>query len=503
NVANLLLARTMARAREVAVRRALGAAGRRIGRQLLVESSLLTLLGAAAGLVLAHFGLRALVALAPADIPRLAEAGLDTGLLAFAVALGALVTLTFGLAPALLARGLDIQQALKSGEGRTSSPAGGGRRLRSAFVVGEVALAVTLAIGALLLLRSLWELRAVDPGFRTGGVLKAEYQLPDTRYPLDFSRWPVLPEILAFQAGLLGEVRALPGVEAAALASPHPLAPGWTNSFVIVGREAESADFPEVRTRFISPGYLETMGVPLLRGRSLRASDVAAETPVAVINHAAAERYFAGSDALGQRLTFWGVPWQIVGVIGDERFHGVAEETEPAVYAPMAQAPQQTGALLVRAAGDHAALVGPIRRRLHALDPQLAMFGVETIETTLARSIARQRFIAVLLGLFGVVALALALVGVHGLLSYVVAQRAAEVGIRRALGASRRDILRLVMGEGIALAGIGLVIGLAGAWAAARLVSSLLFGVTASDPLTFGAVSVVILLAATLASWLP
>jgi predicted permease len=503
NVANLMLARATVRSRELAVRRALGAGAGRIARQFLVESAVLTGLGAAAGVALAHAGLRVLIALAPADIPRLAAAGLDGRVLAFTAAVAAAVALGSGLVPLLQARRLDLQGALKARAGRGAAAGREGRRLRGALVVAEVALAVALVIGAGLLLRSFWALSGVDPGFRTEKVLKAEYQLPETRYPIDFSRWPDLPEIHGFHAELLRRVRALPGVEAAAIAGRHPLDPGFTNSFAVVGREAEAADWPEIRCRFVTPGYLETMGVPLVAGRAIAEGDVAGAPPVGVVNRAAAERYFEGRDPVGQELRFWGVTWRIVGVVGDERFHGLAEDSEPAIYAPILQAPQQGAVLLARTAGDPRALAGPLRRIVHELDPQLALHGVEPLEETAAASIARPRFTAALLGLFGLVAILLALVGVHGVLSYTVAQRGPEVAVRMALGATRRDVVGLVVRDGAALAALGTALGLAGALAGSRLLASLVFGVTHHDAATFLGVAAAVMAAAGLASWLP
>jgi putative ABC transport system permease protein len=503
NVANLMLARTTVRSRELAVRRALGAGAGRIARQFLVESAVLTGIGAAAGVALAFGGLRALVALAPADIPRLAGAGIDLRVLAFTAVVAAAVAIAFGLTPLLQVRRLDLQTTLKAQAGRGGTAGREGRRFRSALVVAEVALAVALVIGAGVLLRSFWALAGVDPGFRTANVLKAEYQLPETRYPLDFSRWPNLPAINGFHAELVARVRALPEVESAAIAARHPLDPGFTNSFTVAGREAESADWPEIRCRFVTPGYLETMGVPLLAGRGLSDGDAAGAPPVGVINRAAAERYFAGREPLGQLLQFWGVPWRIVGVVGDERFHGLAEDSEPAVYAPLSQAPQQGAVLLARSAGDPRALIGPVRRVFQELDPRLALYGVEPLEETVAASIARPRFTAALLALFGGVAILLALVGVHGVLSYTVAQRGPEVAVRMALGATRRDVVALVVRDGAGLAALGTALGLAGALAGSSLLSSLVFGVTPRDAPTFLAVAAGVMAMAALASWLP
>jgi putative ABC transport system permease protein len=504
NVANLMLARSAVRSRELAVRRALGAGWGRVARQFLVESAVLTGLGTAAALALAFGGLRLLVALAPDDIPRLDSAALDLRVLAFTVAVAVGTAAVFGLAPLARSRRLDLQGDLKAQAGLTGATGGREiRRFRGALVVAEVALAVALVIGAGVLLRSFWTLSGVDPGFRAANVTKLEYQLPSTRYPVDYSRWPNLPAITGFHAELLRQVQALPGVEAAAIASRHPLDPGFTNSFTVVGREAEGKDWPEIRCRFVTPGYVGTMNLPLVAGRDLTDGDVAGEPPVALINRAAAERYFAGRDPLGQQIRFWGTPWRIVGVIGDERFLGLAEEPEPAVYAPLYQAPQQSGVLLVRAVGGPLPVAQPVRRILHRLDPQIALYGVEPLEATVAESIARPRFTATLLALFGAVAILLALIGVHGVLSYMVAQRAPEVAVRMALGATRGKVLALVLRDGAALAALGTAIGLAVAFAGARLLSSLVFGVAPRDAVTFSAVALGVMVMAIVASWLP
>jgi putative ABC transport system permease protein len=503
NVANVLLARTLARGREVAVRRALGAPTRSVARQFLVESLLLTGLGTAAGVFLADRGLKMIVAVAPAGIPRLDVATVDGRVLAFTAGIAALVAVAFAMLPVLYARRLDIQRALQTQPGRRVSEGRGGRRFRSALVVAEVALAVSLVIGASLLLRSFWQLRAVDPGFRTGNVLKAEYQLPASRYPMDYSVYPNFPRINSFHAELLREVRALPGVRAAALTARHPLDAGFTNSFAIIGREAESADFPEIRTRIITPGYLETLGIPLIAGRDLRDGDDVAATPVILVNRAAVDRYFGGGDPLGQQIAFWGTPRQIVGVIGDEKFSGVQNAAEPAVYAPYPQAPQSSATIVLRAEGDPVALIPAVRERLRARDAQLALSGAEPLATTLASTIAQPRFTAVLLGLFAGVAILLALIGVHGVLSYTVAQRTHEMGIRVALGASRGEVVRMVVGEGMALAGIGIALGVVAAFAFSRVLAGLLFGISATDGATFIAVVGAITAVALLASYLP
>ncbi|MGD2071034.1 MAG: ABC transporter permease [Gemmatimonadota bacterium] len=504
NVANLLLARTTARAREVALRSALGARGADVRGQFLVEGLVLTGLGAALGVVLAYVGVDVLVGLAPAGIPRLEGAGVNAGALALAAGVTGIVGLIFGMVPWLQLRSGRHLRALAGAEGVRSSAGRTSVRLRAGLVVAEVALAVFLVVGAGLLLRSVWALTRVDPGFRAAGVLKAEYRLPAGRYPMDFQRWPDLPEITGFHQEVLREVRSLPGVEAAAVTSHHPLEPGFTNSFVIVGREAESADFAEIRTRFVTPGFLETLGIPLLGGRFLQEGDDLDAPNVLVLNRAAQERYFPTTDPVGHSLRFWGRSWRIVGVMGDVRFRGVESTAEPAVYGPIVQAPQPRVTILARTrAGDPTSLAPAIRDILRPLDAEVALSGVEALDATLSDSIAEPRFTALLLGLFAGIAIVLAVVGIHGVLAYNVARRSGEMGIRMALGASRADVVTGVVREGMALAALGVVLGLVGAFVSSTLLESQVFGVRVHDPATFGGVAGIVLAVALLASLLP
>jgi predicted permease len=503
NVANLLLARSTARGREIALRRALGAATGRLTRQFLVENLVLTGAGAVTGIALAYPGLRALIALAPNDIPRLTGATIDLRVLAFTAGVAVLVALVFGLLPMLHARRVDLQSILKVQPGRRMTEGREGQRFRAALVVAEIALAVALVINAGVLVRSFWTLSSVNPGFETASVLKIEFQLPMTRYTNQSDRWPNLTLIHGFHRELLQQVRALPGVEAVTTAARHPLDPGYTNSFSVVGREAEAQNWPEIRTRVVSGGYIETLNVPLLAGRSIGATDDALSAPVAVINQLAADRYFANADPLGQQIQLRGTAWRIVGIIGNERFNGVAEETEPAVYVPLTQSPQASAVLLVRSSVDPVALASSIRGVVKRLDSELALSGIETLHQTLSASLAKPRFTAALLALFGAIAMLLAMVGVHGVLSYNVAQRTPEVGIRMALGATREEVLRLVLREGAVLALLGTTFGLTLALAGTRVLSSLVFGVSPRDAATFSVVTAAVLLIAGFAAWLP
>jgi putative ABC transport system permease protein len=504
NVANLLLARGASRAREIAVRTALGATRARLTRQFLAESMLLALAAAIAGLGFAALLLELLLALAPADVPRLDGVGLDWRVLVFTLAVSIGVGLLFGLVPALQARRVPVQAALK-GDGHQATPGRARRRLRAALVVAQLGLAVMLVTGAGLLVRSFWVLRDVDPGFRTDGVLKAEVQLPKARYPVDFRRWPDFAEMHRFNEALLAGVSALPGVEVAAVAGNHPLDPGFTNSFSVVGREAEAGGWPEITVRRVSPGYFRAVDLPVLRGRALGEADATAGEPVLLINQAAAERFFGGRDPLGGQIRMWGASRRIVGVVGNERLRGPAAAAPLAVYLPLAQAPSADGGevVLMRVRGDPAALAPAVSALVRRLDPGLAVFGVEPLERTLDRSVSQRRFVMLLLVFFAGLALALAAIGVYGVLAYGVVERRREIGIRLALGAQPGAVRRRVVGQGLVLAGAGVLLGVAGAAGLARFLESMLFGVAPTDAATLASVALFLLVVALAASYLP
>jgi len=508
NVAGLLVARGAGRVQEVAVRRALGATPARVTRQFVTEGLVLAAVGAVAGIAFAVAGVRMLVASAPATVPRLAGATIDVRVLAVTLAVSLAAGLLFGLVPALHARGIDLQSTLKTDGGRGAI--GSARTaFRSVLVAGELALAIMLLAGAGLLIRSFWNLLSVDPGFRAGGVLKAEYQLPRSRYPADFATWPDFREQHAFVAAILARAEGLPGVTSAAVAGNHPLDPGFTNSFVIVGRESEAREpgWPELTLRRVTAGYFATAGVPLLRGRLLNAGDGTRSTPVVLLNEAAARRFFGDRDPLGAQLRLYGVPRTIVGVVGNERTHGLSQGAPLATYLPLAQAPSVDGAgvLLVRTAGDPAAAAAAVRDIIRERDPALAVFGIEPLDRTVSRSVSDRRFAMLLVGLFASLALILAAIGVHGVLSYDVATRVREIGIRMALGAERGSVLRLIVGRALLLTAIGVAAGGAGAFVLTRTLSTLLFGVTPHDPATFaaaaGILTVVALAAAAMPAW--
>jgi predicted permease len=411
----------------------------------------------------------------------------------------------FGLVPTLQVRRFDLQSALKADGDHARLPGSDRVPLRSALVVSEFALAVMLVIGAALLIQSFWRVQRVDAGFDAHGVLKAEYQLPPDRYPGSFRTFPNFVEMHAFTHGLLATVRSMPGVKAAAVAGNHPIDPGFTNSFQIVGREAESRTFPEMSVRRVTAGYFPTMNVALVRGRLLQDSDSTVAPPVILVNDAAARRFFADQDPLGRQIRFWGTSRTIVGVVGNERIHGLVESAPPAVYTPLDQTPSidGSGVLLVRAEGAPAALAASIRGAIRRQDPGLAIFGLEPLDETVARSVAERRFTMLVLGLLAGVSLLLAAAGIHGVLSYTVGRRTREIGIRLALGANPQRLRRLVIGEGVRLAVVGAVLGVLGALALSRLLSSLLFGVSSTDVVTFAAVPVLLCIVAAAAGYVP
>jgi predicted permease len=506
NVAGLLVARGAARVQEVAVRRALGATPARVARQFVMEGLVLSAAAAVGGVALAFAGVQVLVAAAPANVPRLASTTIDLRVLSLTLAVSLAAGFLFGLVPALHARGVDLQSTLKT-DGTRGSAGGPRTALRSILVAGELALAIVLLAGAGLLIRSFWNLLNVDPGFRAGGVLKAEYQLPRSRYPAAFATFPDFPEQHAFVAAILARAESLPGVAAAAIAGNHPLDPGFTNSFVIVGRESEAGEpgWPELTVRRVTPGYFSTVGVQLLKGRLLTTADGTRSTPVVLINDAAARRFFGERDPLGTQMRMYGIPRTIVGVVANERAHGLSEAPPLATYLPLAQAPSVDGAgvLLVRTAGDPLAAAPAVRDIIRERDPALAVFALEPLDRTVARSVAERRFAMLLVGLFAALALVLGAIGVYGVLSYDVARRVREIGIRMALGAERGSVLRMIVGRAFVLAAIGVLAGGAGAFALTRTLSTLLFGVTPHDPATFAAAAVILTIVALSAAAIP
>ncbi len=517
NVANLLLARATARQRELALCAALGASRGRLLRRLLTESVLLGLAGGFVGVLLTYWLVQLLPALVPPTlpllrrgIPRLHELAIDTRVLFFAGAVSLGTALLFGLVPALHATRLDLVRAINEGGVQA---AGGfrlwrGNRLRGLLVVAEVALAVVLLVGAGLLGRSFLRLVRVDTGYDPSNVLTAQINLPATKYR------DAAP--IAFFDDLLERLARTGGVRAVGVTNLLPLTPAnIVLSFAVVGRPlGPDEEGPSASLRIVSPGFFPALGVALREGRLLADDDRAGTTPVVVVNEALAAKYFDGR-AVGQRITglFGPGTWDVVGVVGNVRGEGLEAEPQPELYVSYRQLPAPAARMLsggalgtwivVRAGGDPLALVAPLRRAVLDLDPDLPLDSVMTMEARLAASVARPRFYATLLGVFAALALGLAAVGVYGLLSYTVSMRYREIGVRIALGADRRAILKLVVGQGLALAGAGAAVGLAASALVTRFLRTLLFGVEATDPLTFTAVPVLLLAVAAAACCAP
>jgi putative ABC transport system permease protein len=501
NVANLLLARAAAREREIAVRSALGAGRNRLLRQFLTESVLLAVLGGTAGLMVAFWGVEALLALAPANLPRLDEVSVSRTVFLFTLGISLATGLIFGLAPALHATKINLNESLKE-SGRS---AGGGRRggrLRSAVIVAEIALAMVLLIGAGLMARSFLRLQGVDPGFRPERVLTFQVTLPRAKYPEG-------PQISAFFDSLLERLRALPGVEAVSATTSAPLSGG--GDFLAFSIEGRPAPPPEqvVDAEFytVTPGYFSSLGVPLLRGEDFSSRHGANTPGVTIINETLAQRYFPNEDPIGKRLTLSNPqtgPWlTIIGIVKNAQYKNLDGTPYPQMYGIHTQRAPRLLSFIARTKGDPLSLVTTVRGQVRELDANLPLARVTTLEQLMSDSIARPRFNMTLLIVFAGVGLLLAAVGIYGVISYSVAQRTHEIGVRLALGASRSDVLKLVLWQGLKLAGGGVLLGAVGAAALAQLMKALLFNVSASDPLTFVGVAVLLVAVAALACYVP
>jgi putative ABC transport system permease protein len=504
NVANLLLARGEARQREIAVRLALGANGRRIVRQLLTESIVLALAGGAAGTVLAWWGMKALLAVNPTAIPRLELVYIDATVGLATLAVAVITGLLFGLAPALRIARPELQSSLKEGT-RGGSAGRAQQRLGRVLVVGEVALAVVVVIGAALLMRSFWALRNVDPGFDPSHVLAVDLAIPAARYDAAATT--------TFYRQLVDRMRGLPGVRVVAAASDLPPVAGGNNwDIEILGRpRVPGTSAPSPNVRAVTDGYFRALRISPARGRVFGDEDAGSSQLVAVVNEAAERTIWRGSNPVGQQVRFAPTaPWiSIIGVARDVRSMGLDEDVPPEIYVlheqlpAIAESAERTMYVVLRTAGDPSALASAARRAVRDLDPLLAITGIRTMTDMIDLSVARPRFTMLLLGVFGAVALVLAAVGIYGIMSHAVRRRTREIGIRMALGARPVDVLRLVVGQGMSLAGLGLGVGVLAALAATRLMTRLLFGVSANDPLTFTAIVVLLGAVAFVASWLP
>ena len=497
NVANLLLSRAASRQKELALRSALGASRQRLIRQMLTESVLLALMGGVLGILLAYWGIQFLIGFGPDNIPRLSEVTLDLRVLGFTFAVSLLTGVLFGLIPALQASRPDLNDALKEGSRGSTGRSG---TFRNVFVVAEVSLALVLLVGAGLMIRSFMRLQSVETGFKAENVLTMRAQLPKKKYPEEH-------QILDFFKQAQERIAKLPGVQAVGAISFLPLTGlASRDSFKIAGQpDPAPGQEPGVEVRVVTPGYFQAMGIPLLKGRLLNERDVK-ESRVLLINETMARRYFAGVDPVGKQMeVFWdgSGPDEIVGVVGDIREGALNKEPEPAIYWAHPRVPYSGMAIVVRASGDAARFGAAVQREIRAIDPEQPVADVRTMEQVISKSIARPRFNTLLLSIFAAVALVLASVGLYGVMNYSATQRTHEVGIRMALGATRADIMRLVVGNGMLLTLIGIGIGVAASLLLTRVMASLLFGVTATDVPTFLGVSAVLAAVALVANYIP
>jgi putative ABC transport system permease protein len=500
NIANLLLARATARHREISIRAALGAGRGRLMRLFLTESIVLALLGGIAGVLLARWGLDLLLALAPANLPRVASISLDGSVLAVALGLSVFTGLFFGLAPAWLAARTNINEALKQGA-RGSTEGGGRGRLRSLLVIFEVAASLVLLVVAGLLVRTFIQLAHVDPGFVPAHATVLRLSLPGGKYGKPEQQ-------VAFAGALVEKLRALPGVQAAGLAQSMPLVGDYVLGFNLEGQpRPDDADLPNTNYYSVTPDYFHAMGIRLIKGRLFTERDDARSPRVAIINETLARQYFPHVDPIGKRMnitTNGPDTWrEIVGIVGDIRQYGVDRPTSNQSYEPFAQAPFDDLNVVIRSDGTPAALLGSLRPAVYAVDKDQPIGSIKPLEEILSGSLARQRFAMTLLTVFSLVALVIATIGIYAVMAYNVTQRTGEIGIRMALGASRGNVLRLVFLQGGRFVAVGLVVGLASSLVLTRFLGSMLFGVSAHDPLTFLGLAVLLSVVAAVACLVP
>ncbi|MGD0306413.1 MAG: ABC transporter permease [Candidatus Acidiferrales bacterium] len=506
NVANLFLVRGAARTKEIALRMAFGASRSRIVRQLLTESFVLAFLGGALGLAFALGGIRLIARLIPEDALMGATVGLNGAVLLFTACVVVFAALVFGMAPAMLWAKRDMQGDLKEG-GRTASVGAAQNRLRGFLAVTEIALALVLLAGTGLMLKSLYRLINVNPGFQPDRVLTMEMYLSSERYEKD-------PARLAFWKQVLDGVRALPGVESAALGNHIPLTDAHGRTDITIEGMAlpKPGSFPHPDVHAVTPDYIRTLGIVLERGRTFTDADNETSPEVAMVNEKLARQYWPNEDPVGKRF-LWGrfnpaskapPKWiTVVGVVGDTKMYGLANPARFEVYAPLQQAAENQMDLLVKSRIDPSALTSAIRGVVAGVDKDQPIFAIATMNKIVSDGVSAPRLTLVLLGLFSALALILAAIGIYGVISYSVAQRTHEIGVRMTLGAQRSDILRMVLGQGIKIALVGIVIGMVAAFALTRLMTGLLFSVSAGDPATFAAVAALLVLVAILACYIP
>ena len=506
NVTSLAIARLSSRRREIAVRTALGAGRSRLIGQFLAEGSVLSLAGGILGIAGAGIALRILTALAPPDFPRLDQVHLGNTTLLFTVVMCGLTLVMFALLPAIHASRSNPQDAI-SDSGRSATAGASRHRVRSLLVVGQVTIAAMLLVGSALLVESFRNLRHVSPGFNPQRLLAAELSLPTLSYP-------GIPRISAFADNFLERVRALPGVEGAAIAYDHPLDANWIDSFSIAKHPTEvGRDSPSAYYRIVSEGYFETTGISLVRGRSFNSFDNATSTGAVIINEAFADKFFPGGDPIGETLNvrtpraIWGtgVPeaFEVVGLVKDTHFLGIDQAAAPAFYVPFSQCPNGSFVALVKTRKDPDSIVPELRSIVWSIDPNQPIASTRSMDGIIDDELAKPRFHMFLMTIFGTVALVLACVGLYGLLAYLVSQRTPEIGIRVALGASSQNIYRLVVGQGLWLAIIGVLGGLLGALALTRTLEKLLFGVSARDPMVFSVSALFLLVVVIIACSIP
>jgi len=503
NFASLQLARSATRQREIAIRTALGAPSGRLVRQMMTESIFLSLLGGAAGLVLASLGVRLLMTLKPAGLPRIADASIDTTVLVFTFAVSLSTGIVFGLVPALSAIFFVPNATLKE-NARTTASGASGFRVRKSLVISEIALALVLLISAGLIIRSFRLLHRVDPGFRTDNLLTMRIELPEARYREQSSQ-------RQFHRDLLDGLNSIRGTQAALVSELPMSGDQLTHNFVIEGRPPlRAGSEPEVQTRTVAGDYFRVMGISLLAGRDFDSRDRSGSLHVAVVNRAFAAQYFPGQDPIGARVQWARTDppdWMtIVGVVGDIKHFGPGEPEEAAVYDLYSQTAQQWKRWMyvaLRSSASSGILLSQTKQRLWAIDTQLPLTHVFTMNDIVAASLDHQRFNLTLLGIFAAVALALAVVGIYGVMSYAITQRTNEIGIRVALGAQQRDVLWLILGQGLRLALIGGTLGITASFALTGYMSHLLFGISPRDPQTFFVIPVALVAVALLACYVP
>ncbi len=502
NAANLLLARASARQREIAVRLAMGAPRMRVVRQLMTESLLISLAGGALGLAVAYGGVRAIVSLMPADFPRAHDIHVSLPVLVFTLVVSAITGILFGVAPALQAARLDPKQGLQKG-GRTTTGSGHQSRLRSALVVSEVSLACMLLIGAGLMLQSLLNELRLDPGFQQQHVLTASISLPHAQYAKR-------EQVVRFYERLDASLSALPGVSSAGSGSDIPWT-GWDENaggFTIEGKKPAPHEEFHARYHMATPGYFSALGIPLVAGRYFTAADREGAPKTVIINHAMAERYMPGELAVGRRMTFADEPkdkdWMtIVGVIGDVKDRPDSPGAEPGFWMPEASAAMPDMSVVIRAGGNAELLADALRNQVHQLDPSLAVADLKVMDRIVGASVATPRFTFMLVGVFAGLAIVLAAIGTYGVIAYSVGQRTTEFGLRMALGAQQGNVLRLVLSQAVKLAAAGTAIGLVVSLLLARVLKTLIFQVSPTDPTIYSAVVLIVMSVAFLACYIP